>query len=98
MAGASKMRFWTFNIFSLIGVVFFTTVARVSGDALSPVTGGVANFGDRYKIPLTAITVAFVAFSLYSSNKKGTSKVESIDTMERELVAEENKSTDKPAN
>lgn len=88
LAGASEMRFGWFFLYNLVGIVAFVTVARLFGDLFKPVTEGITDFGGRYWIPLTVLTVAMALWGIWRSEADGTSTIEGIGEIEEQLEAE----------
>jgi membrane protein DedA with SNARE-associated domain len=89
LAGASKMRFVPFLVYTFIGIIGFVSLAYFVGDWLTPVTHPILDFSKEYVIPLTALTVALTAFAIWRAFR--ADKLESIGEMERELDEEAKK-------
>lgn len=86
MAGASKMRFVPFLIYTFAGIILFVSMARIFGDWLKPVTDPLLNFSQEYVVPLTILTVAITAYMVWKAMR--AHKLESVETIERELEEE----------
>lgn len=92
MAGASKMKFWTFFWWCAAGIVFWVGIAFAFGDVLTPVTHPIVNFADRWKWWIIPGTFALMALSYFLNDQ--AQKWESVGHMERDLEAEN--SSEKP--
>ena len=85
LAGASTMRTSVFLALNLGGTAVTMVLLRVFGATFSSPIDAVLGFIRRYQWPLTALSVAIVAFQVIQSRRKGTSDLESVGEIEREL-------------
>lgn len=85
LAGAARMRVRVFVLLNLGGTIATIAILRLFGDVFSSPISHVLHFIRRYQWQLTAVSVALVAFQLLQNRRKGTSDIESVAKMEREL-------------
>ena len=85
LAGASKMKASVFLVLNLGGTIVTLILLRIFGDVFSGPLDAILDFLRRYQWPLTAVSVALVAFLVITGKKSGTSEIGSITEMEREL-------------
>ena len=85
LAGASKMRTGVFLVLNLGGTIVTMVILRVFGDVFSSPLEDVLGFIRRYQWPLTAVSVAIVVLQIVQSRRRGTSDLESVSEIEREL-------------
>lgn len=85
LAGASKMKAGVFLVLNLGGTVVTLILLRIFGDAFSAPLESILDFLGRYQWPLTAVSVVLVAVLIVTGKKSGTSDLESLSEMEREL-------------
>lgn len=85
LAGASKMRTGVFFALNLSGTIVTIILLRIFGDVFSSPLDGVLGFLRRYQWPLTALSVVLVGVQIVMARRSGTSELESVSTIEREL-------------
>ena len=85
IAGSTRMRrslFWTLNIVGTIGrILFLWWVGQAFADLIDTITGWIA----QYRWPLLAVTVGIFALSSMREWRAGTSGVQQIVKLEKEL-------------
>ena len=88
LAGASGMPPLLFAALNLGGTIAAIWVLRIFGDVFSSPISAVTGFLNDYRIPI--IVVSFVLFGVNAllNRKKGTSELESVSSLERELDEE----------
>jgi membrane protein DedA with SNARE-associated domain len=85
LAGASKMRAGVFLALNLGGTIVTLVLLRIFGDVFSGPLDTVLDFLRRYQWPLTALSVVLVAVAIVGGKKAGTSELQSVSEMERDL-------------
>jgi membrane protein DedA with SNARE-associated domain len=95
LAGASGMAPALFYALNLGGTIVSIAVFRSFGDVFGGPISAVTGFLNRWRIPLIALSFVAVAVNLAMNRKKGTSELESVSEMQRELE-EEAGQTDEP--
>jgi len=85
LAGASKMKTGVFFALNLSGTIVTIILLRIFGDVFSSPLDGVLGFLRRYQWPLTALSVVLVVVQIVMARRSGTSELESVSTIEREL-------------
>jgi len=90
VAGASKMSFKAFMFYDFLGTALVVVLARRFGWILEPVAKPVTGFITRQQVPLIAISVALVVFTIWNSRRNGHSMT-SISDVEADLKEEADK-------
>ena len=85
LAGASKMRAGVFLALNLGGTIVTLVLLRIFGDVFSGPLDTVLDFLRRYQWPLTALSVVLVVVAIVGGKKAGTSELQSVSEMERDL-------------
>lgn len=85
LAGASKMKAGVFLALNLGGTIVTLVLLRIFGDVFSGPLDAVLDLLRRYQWPLTAVSVALVLVLALVNKKAGTSDLESLSELEREL-------------
>jgi membrane protein DedA with SNARE-associated domain len=88
LAGASRMPPALFAALNLGGTIAAIAILRSVGDVFGGPISSVTDFLSEYRLPIMAISFVLVAANLTLNRKRGTSELESITEMERELDAE----------
>jgi membrane protein DedA with SNARE-associated domain len=88
LAGASAMPVWLFFLLNVGGTFVAMVVLRVFGDVFGSPLAAFTGFVNDYRIPIIAVSGVLVAINIITNRKKGTSELESIGELERELEAE----------
>jgi membrane protein DedA with SNARE-associated domain len=88
LAGASAMPTSLFLVLNVGGTVVAMVLLRTVGDVFGAPLRAFTNFLDRYRWPIIAVSVALVLLNIVLNRKKGTSELESISELERELTEE----------
>ncbi len=88
LAGASKMKTGVFFALNLTGTIVTIILLRIFGDVFSSPLDGVLGFLRHYQWPLTALSVVLVFVQIVMARRSGTSELESVSTIERELEQE----------
>jgi len=94
LAGASAMPVWLFLMLNVGGTFVSMVVLRVFGDVFGSPLESVTEFASEYRLPIIALSGALVALNLALNKKKGTSDLESLSEIEKELEAEARRETD----
>jgi membrane protein DedA with SNARE-associated domain len=84
-AGAAGMPLPIFFVLNGVGTVVRLYLIRKFGVAFDDPIDAVLRFIGRYRIPLLAVTVGLVAFSIWSERRAGETKVRSLGHLEEEL-------------
>jgi len=87
LAGTTHMRLRRFALLNVGGTLTTLTFVQLVGDVLEGPIGAFIRFNERYMWWLTGISIVLVALSFALREKKGTSELESIAEIERELEA-----------
>lgn len=95
LAGASGMPPAVFYALNLGGTIASIAIFRSFGDVFGGPIEAVTGFLNRYRLPLIALSFVIVAVNLAINRKRGTSEIESISGLERELE-DERGATDEP--
>jgi membrane protein DedA with SNARE-associated domain len=95
LAGASAMPVWLFLVLNIGGTIASMAVLRAFGNVFEAPLRVFTDFVDQYRWPLIIISGVLLAVNIVMSRKKGTSELESIAEMTRELE-EEAGNTDEP--
>jgi hypothetical protein len=69
---------------TIAAIAIFRTFGDVFGGPIKAVTG----FLDDYRVPIIAISAVLFGINMLMSRKKGTSELESVSSLERELDEE----------
>ncbi|HEX2849912.1 MAG TPA: hypothetical protein VHN98_05145 [Acidimicrobiales bacterium] len=85
LAGASGMPAWLFLLLNVGGTVVSMVVLRAFGDVFSSPLAAVTHFLDHYRWPIIAVSAVLVGINVVLNRRKGTSELESISSLEREL-------------
>ena len=88
LAGASGMPPAIFYALNLGGTIVTIAVFRTFGDVFGSPISAVTGFLNDYRVPIMAVSLVLVAGNLALNRKKGTSEIESITELERELDEE----------
>ena len=88
LAGASGMPPVLFAALNLGGTIAAIVAFRYVGDVFGGPITSVTDFLAEYRLPIMAVSFVLVVANLALNRKRGTSELESIDEMERELEAE----------
>lgn len=85
LAGASGMPPVLFAALNLGGTVITVAIIRKFGDVFSGPLEAVTGFLNDYRLPIIAISFVLFGLNAALSRKKGTSELESVKELEREL-------------
>ncbi|HEX2700071.1 MAG TPA: hypothetical protein VHM89_07700 [Acidimicrobiales bacterium] len=85
LAGASKMKTGAFVVLNVSGTIVTIVLLRIFGDAFSSPLESVLRFLRRYQWQLTVVSVALVVVQIVMARRSGTSDLESVSSLEREL-------------
>lgn len=85
LAGAARMRVWLFALLNVTGTVTRLVLIALIGDALQRPIDAVLDFIAEYRLPLIVVSVVIVAFTMWNETRKGTSEIEQLRGLEREL-------------
>jgi membrane protein DedA with SNARE-associated domain len=88
LAGASGMPPLLFGILNLGGTIAAILAFRFVGDIFGGPITAVTDFLSDYRLPIMAVSFVLVAGNLALNRKRGTSELESVTELERELDAE----------
>ena len=88
LAGASGMPPLLFGILNLGGTIAAILAFRFVGDVFGGPITAVTDFLSDYRLPIMAVSFVLVAANLALNRKRGTSELESVTELERELDAE----------
>lgn len=87
-AGASRMPPAAFVAVNVAGTVARLTAIRIVGKAFASPLDALIDFLRRYQWQATAVTVALVLIQVIWDRRRGTSELESVGELERELEEE----------
>lgn len=85
LAGASAMPAWLFVLLNVGGTVVAMVVLRAFGDVFSSPVEAVTGFLSDYRVPIMAVSAVLVGLNIVLNRRKGTSDLESVREIEREL-------------
>jgi membrane protein DedA with SNARE-associated domain len=88
-AGSAGMRPVTFLFLNVVGTIGRLFLVRWLGAELTAPIDWLVDFIREYRWPLTALSVAFVGFTVWQETRVGESELESLLNLEDELEAEE---------
>jgi membrane protein DedA with SNARE-associated domain len=88
LAGASGMPPLLFAALNLGGTIAAIAIFRSFGDVFGGPISSVTGFLNDYRLPIMAISFVLVALNVALNRRKGTSEIESVTDLERELDAE----------
>jgi membrane protein DedA with SNARE-associated domain len=88
LAGASHMPPFVFGVLNIGGTIATIAIFRTFGDVFGGPIKAVTGFLDDYRVPIIAISFVLFGLNTLLNRKKGTSELESVSTLERELDAE----------
>ncbi|HET9442631.1 MAG TPA: VTT domain-containing protein [Acidimicrobiales bacterium] len=88
LAGASSMPVWLFVLLNVGGTVAAMVILRAFGDVFSSPVESVTGFLSDYRWPIMAVSAVLVVLNVVLNRKRGTSDLESVRAMERELEEE----------
>ncbi|HVF32419.1 MAG TPA: VTT domain-containing protein [Acidimicrobiales bacterium] len=88
LAGASGMPPAIFYALNLGGTIATIAIFRSFGDVFGGPIGAVTGFLNDYRLPIMAVSLVLVAANVALNRKRGTSELESIGELEKELDAE----------
>ena len=94
LAGASRMPPALFAVLNLGGTIAAIAIFRSFGDVFGGPIEAVTGFLDEYRWPIIAISFVLFGLNAALSRKKGTSEIESVSSLERELEEEASRPTD----
>lgn len=89
LAGASGMPVALFLALNVGGTIVAMVLLRTVGDVFSSPLSRVTDFLDEYRWPIVAVSVCLVALNLAVNRRKGTSDLESVSQLEKELTEAE---------
>ena len=94
LAGASRMPPALFGVLNLGGTIAAIAIFRVFGDVFGGPIEAVTGFLTRYRFQFIALSFVLFALNAALNRKKGTSEIESVSSLERELEEEAGRSTE----
>ena len=92
-AGAAGMPIAAFAILNVSGTLVRLWLIRIVGDIFDSPIQTILDFIKDYRVPLLAITVAIVAFTVWNEHRLGKGEIESLTRLQEEMEeiqAEEN--------
>ena len=94
LAGASGMPPLLFAVLNLGGTIAAIAIFRSFGDVFGGPIEAVTGFLNDYRLPIIALSFVLFGLNALLSRKKGTSEIESVSSLERELDEEASRATD----
>ena len=94
LAGASGMPPLLFGVLNLGGTIAAIAIFRSFGDVFGGPIEAVTGFLNEYRLPIIAISFVLFGLNAVVSRRKGTSEIESVTALERELEEEAARTTD----
>jgi membrane protein DedA with SNARE-associated domain len=88
LAGASGMPPLLFAALNLGGTIAAIAIFRSFGDVFGGPIEAVTGFLNDYRLPIMAISFVLVGLNVAMNRRKGTSEIESVSDLERELEDE----------
>lgn len=85
LAGAAGMGVAIFAVLNVVGTIGRLILLRILGDAFTRPINWLIDLIGQYRLPLLALTVAIVAFSVFREWRAGTSEIEQLLELEEEL-------------
>jgi membrane protein DedA with SNARE-associated domain len=84
-AGAAGMPITAFVVLNVTGTVARLYLIRVVGDIFDSPIQSILDFIKEYRVPLLAITVALVAFSVWNEHRLGKGEIGSLTHLEEDI-------------
>jgi membrane protein DedA with SNARE-associated domain len=94
LAGASGMPPLLFAALNLGGTIAAIAIFRSFGDVFGGPISAVTGFLDDYRWPIIAVSFVLFGVNALLNRKKGTSEIESVSSLERELDEEASRDAD----
>jgi membrane protein DedA with SNARE-associated domain len=94
LAGASGMPPLLFAALNLGGTVAAIAIFRSFGDVFGGPIEAVTGFLNDYRLPIIAVSFVLFGVNAMLNRKKGTSEIESVSALERELEEEARRDAD----
>ena len=88
-AGAARMKIWVFAVLNVSGTIARLILIALIGDALQRPIDAVLDFVARYRVPILIVSVVAVGFTVWNETRKGTSEIDQLLDLERELEPED---------
>jgi membrane protein DedA with SNARE-associated domain len=88
-AGAARMKVWVFALLNVTGTITRLVLIALIGEALQNPIDAVLDFVGRYRVPLIVVSVALVAFTMWNETRRGTSEIDQLRNLERDLEGDE---------
>jgi membrane protein DedA with SNARE-associated domain len=85
LAGAARMPVVVFAVLNVTGTLARLALIAVVGEALQDPIDAVLGFVARYRIPILMLSIAAVAFTMWTETRKGTSELDQLRRIEHEL-------------
>jgi membrane protein DedA with SNARE-associated domain len=84
-AGAAGMPIAAFAILNVSGTLVRLWLIRIVGDIFDSPIQTILDFIKDYRVPLLAITVAIVAFTVWNEHRLGKGEIESLTRLQEEM-------------
>ena len=94
LAGASGMPPLLFAVLNLGGTIAAIAIFRSFGDVFGGPIEAVTGFLNDYRLPIIALSFVLFGLNAVLSRKRGTSEIESVSSLERELDEEATRTTE----
>lgn len=88
LAGAARMRPVVFLTLNVTGTIARLVGIMIFGAAFETPINWVLDFIGTYRVPLLVLSVAVVAFTSWRETRKGTSELEQLRNLERDVQAD----------
>jgi membrane protein DedA with SNARE-associated domain len=96
LAGASGMPPLLFAALNLGGTVAAIAIFRAFGDVFGGPIEAVTGFLNHYRLPIIALSFVLFGLNAVLNRRRGTSEIESVSSLERELEEEAARETGNP--
>ncbi len=84
-AGAARMNVWVFGVLNVAGTITRLILIALIGQALQDPIDAVLGFIADYRVPIIVASVVVVAFTMWTETRQGTSEIEQLRGLERDL-------------
>jgi membrane protein DedA with SNARE-associated domain len=87
-AGAARMNVVVFAVLNIAGTIARLILIAILGNQLQEPIDAVLDFIARYRTLIIVASVVFVGFTMWTETRKGTSEIEQLRGLEREVDEE----------
>jgi membrane protein DedA with SNARE-associated domain len=84
-AGAARMKIWAFTVLNVTGTIARLILIAWIGYSLQRPIDAVLDFVARYRVPILIASVVAVGFTFWNETRHGTSEIDQLLELERDL-------------